>query len=103
MAWGLWAQTSEMTGHLGELDHRRMSRIGIIPLSSNEGLALLDEAMLADEALVLPMRLDVGALRAQARASELPALLSNLVRASSRRASQVTDSLALRLKSVPED
>ena len=34
LAWGLWEQASEMTGHLGQTDLARMRRAGLLPLSS---------------------------------------------------------------------
>ncbi|MFE2188304.1 type I polyketide synthase, partial [Streptomyces sp. NPDC059455] len=42
LAWGLWAQASEMTGHMGRSDLTRLR--GMRPLSSERGLALLDAA-----------------------------------------------------------
>ena len=45
LAWGLWADASAMTGHLGTGDRARMTRGGMPPLSEREGLALLDAAL----------------------------------------------------------
>ncbi|OLZ58226.1 hypothetical protein AV521_46190, partial [Streptomyces sp. IMTB 2501] len=42
LAWGLWAQTSGMTGHLSDQDLARMSRSAIKPLSSQQGLQIFD-------------------------------------------------------------
>ncbi|WP_459251168.1 acyl carrier protein, partial [Streptomyces youssoufiensis] len=77
MAWGLWAEASGMTGHLGERDLRRVSRSGLVPLSSQEGLELFDAALVSDAVVPVLFRLDVPALRAQA--AELPALFRNVV------------------------
>ncbi|MEU0931585.1 type I polyketide synthase, partial [Streptomyces malaysiensis] len=77
MAWGLWAEASGMTGHLGERDLRRVSRSGLVPLSSDEGLELFDAALVADETVPVPVRLDIPALRAQG--AELPAVFRNVV------------------------
>ncbi|HEY5285511.1 MAG TPA: SDR family NAD(P)-dependent oxidoreductase [Solirubrobacteraceae bacterium] len=84
IAWGLWEQASGMTGHLTELDHGRVNRLGVLPLSNEEGLALLDEAIVTGEALVVSARLDMKALRARARDGELHSLLRELIRVRSR-------------------
>ena len=79
LAWGLWADASGLTGHLSEGDLARMARGGITGLSAAEGLALLDSALDRDEALLIPVRLDIAGLRTQAaRGAELPALLRGL-------------------------
>ncbi|MFE8950709.1 type I polyketide synthase, partial [Streptomyces sp. NPDC007856] len=81
LAWGLWAEASGMTGTLSDRDLRRISRDGMTALSSEEGLALFDTAVGVDEAVLLPMRLDLAALRAEAAATgTVPALLRGLVR-----------------------
>ncbi|SBT43754.1 type I polyketide synthase [Micromonospora auratinigra] len=84
LAWGFWEQRSGMTAHLDETDVARMARSGVLPLSSAQGLALLDAAVGADEALLVPIRLDTAALRAQGQA--LPALFRGLIRLPARRA-----------------
>ncbi|NIY70588.1 Type I modular polyketide synthase [Streptomyces malaysiensis] len=85
LAWGMWAQASDMTGHLGDADLRRMARGGTIPLSTEQGLTLLDTALTIDAAQLVPVRLDLGALRSQASASGVAPILRGLVRAPSRR------------------
>jgi NADPH:quinone reductase-like Zn-dependent oxidoreductase len=80
IAWGLWARASEMTGHIGELDRARISRGGLLSLSDEQGLALLDDALAIGEALVVSVGLDMSALRAQARVGELPGLWRELIR-----------------------
>nr|WP_062342606.1 type I polyketide synthase [Herbidospora sakaeratensis] len=64
LAWGLWAGASSMTGHLDAGDRRRAGRGLMGELSVGDGLALLDLAMARDEALLVPARLNVAALRA---------------------------------------
>ncbi|MCC5481302.1 SDR family NAD(P)-dependent oxidoreductase, partial [Streptomyces sp. JA03] len=87
LAWGLWAEASGMTGELDDVDLRRIARGGVLPLSSEEGLALFDTAVGVDEAVLLPMRLDLAALRAETAATgTVPALLRGLVRTPVRRA-----------------
>ncbi|HZN19848.1 MAG TPA: SDR family NAD(P)-dependent oxidoreductase, partial [Micromonosporaceae bacterium] len=86
LAWGYWAQDSGMTGHLDRADVARMGRSGVLPLTSQQGLALFDAAHDLDGGLLVPVRLDLAALRARAAAGVLPALLRGLVRAGARRA-----------------
>jgi NAD(P)-dependent dehydrogenase (short-subunit alcohol dehydrogenase family)/acyl carrier protein len=101
LAWGLWAQDSAMTGGLGEVDLARVERSGMSALSAGEGLALFDESLRIDEALVIAARLDLRGLRALARTGEVPPLLRGLVRAATQRARASTGSLAARLASIP--
>ncbi len=84
IAWGLWERASEMTGALGERDRARMNRSGVLALSDEEGLQLLDEALILDEALAVSARLDMKELRARARSGELDALLGGIVRVPAR-------------------
>ncbi|MFJ2796753.1 type I polyketide synthase [Streptomyces sp. NPDC087290] len=81
LAWGLWAGASAMTSGLGEADRRRMARLGAEALSEAEGLELLDRAVAGDQdGLLVPVRLNLPALRMLADSGRLPALLSGLVR-----------------------
>jgi len=98
LAWGSWDRG--MAGGLSEADRARAERLGVTALSDDEGLALFDIAGAADQPLLVPVRLDAGALRAQARVGVLPAVLQGLVRSRTRRAS--AGSLARRLAAVPE-
>ncbi|MGP9017961.1 SDR family NAD(P)-dependent oxidoreductase [Streptomyces sp. BR1] len=93
LAWGLWAEASAMTGELGEADRERMGRGGVSALSADEGVALFDAASGSGRALLVPVRLDLVALRAQAAAGGvLPPLLSGLVRTTTRRTAGTDDS-----------
>ncbi len=103
LAWGAWDQGSGgMTETLGEGDRARLARVGIVPLSAEQGLDLFDLARTLEQALLLPVRLDTAALRAQAKAGMLPAVLEGLIRMPARRASAAKGSLASRLASEPE-
>ncbi|NEA17244.1 beta-ketoacyl reductase, partial [Streptomyces halstedii] len=66
LAWGLWANSTGMTGGLTEADLRRIARGGIVAFDPAQGLALFDTAGTLDEPVVLPLRLDTAAVRAQA-------------------------------------
>jgi acyl carrier protein len=97
LAWGLWAQATGMTGALDPAQLGRLERMGVSALSTDLGVELFDQARRLDAALVVPMRLDLAALRAQARAGMLPPLLRGLVRVPARRAQAAGGSLAQRL------
>ncbi|MFF0579687.1 SDR family NAD(P)-dependent oxidoreductase [Streptosporangium saharense] len=86
LAWGLWADASGMTAHLGEADRRRMSRSGIAPLPTEEGMDLFDQAVAGGQAALVPARFDLVALGRLAAGALLPAMLSGLVRLPARRA-----------------
>jgi acyl carrier protein len=102
LAWGLWAQPSGMTGELSDTDRLRMARAGMLPLSERQGLELFELGRSTARAVVLPMRLDGRALRAQARDGMLPPLLRGLVRMPARRAHDGAGSLTRRLAGIPE-
>jgi polyketide synthase 12 len=103
MAWGLWQQASDLTGGMSELDVGRMARSGVGVLSDREGLELFDSAHALGETLIVPVKLDIAALRMKARTGELPALLRGLVRAPTRREhSDDHGALKQRLAIAPE-
>ncbi|WP_159056410.1 type I polyketide synthase, partial [Streptomyces sp. DSM 15324] len=89
LAWGLWAERSGMTERLGEGARHRLARLGIAALDSDRALALFDAAGRADDAVLLPIRLDPAALRARATDGQdgdgVATLLRGLVRVPVRR------------------
>ncbi|KJS57894.1 type I polyketide synthase, partial [Streptomyces rubellomurinus] len=91
LAWGHWEPASGMTAHLAEDDLARMRRGGVLPFTAEHGLALLDAAIGLDQPLLLPIRLDLPALRARARGAEGPGLLRGFVRTAARRAAAGDD------------
>ncbi|MFI0817943.1 type I polyketide synthase [Streptomyces sp. NPDC021098] len=82
LAWGLWAGAG-MGDTLDEADINRMRRAGLPPLPVADGLALLDTALTVDAAALVPMRVDLAALRNQPAISPL---FRGLVRIPARRA-----------------
>ncbi|WP_344598941.1 SDR family NAD(P)-dependent oxidoreductase, partial [Streptomyces violaceusniger] len=87
LVWGMWAEERGMGGRLGEADQKRAARGGVLPLSAAEGLALFDAAhAVADEAVLVPVRLEMATLRAAAATGELLPLYRGLVRTPVRRA-----------------
>ncbi|WP_326954598.1 SDR family NAD(P)-dependent oxidoreductase [Amycolatopsis sp. NBC_01286] len=87
LAWGPWAGGG-MLGSLTEADVRRMTRGGIPPLTAAEGLALFDAGLASAEPALLPVRLDLAALRARAASGGVPTVLNGLIRHRARRAAE---------------
>ncbi|MFI6093844.1 type I polyketide synthase, partial [Streptomyces sp. NPDC051218] len=82
---GPWAHEA---GIGRNLDERLLSRIdrSFVPLDAEEGLVVLDVALARDEAVLMPARLDMAGLRAQAAGSEdIPPLWRALAGATVRR------------------
>ncbi|MDT0447404.1 type I polyketide synthase [Streptomyces sp. DSM 41886] len=82
LAWGLWARASGMTSHLGEEEVRRLGRTGLLPLGTEQGLALFDAAVADTRAVLVPALLDTAGARMR---GEVPFLLRGLVRTPARR------------------
>ncbi|WP_347359826.1 SDR family NAD(P)-dependent oxidoreductase, partial [Streptomyces sp. 150FB] len=82
LAWGLWEQASGITAKLSDADRRRMVRSGFDPLPSAEALSLFDIACATDAELLVPARLRIEELRAQA---VIPAVLRTLTARPARR------------------
>jgi mycoketide-CoA synthase len=107
LAWGLWDQASAMTGGLDAADRARLGRDGILALSSAEAMELFDTALIVNEPVLAPARIDLGALRAHAVA--IPPMFTDLINAPTRRrvddslsAARSKSALAHRLHGLPE-
>ncbi|MFD7932548.1 type I polyketide synthase, partial [Streptomyces sp. NPDC059742] len=101
LAWGLWTGVGGMGGDLADGDRERINRGGIGVLAPETGLALFDAARRTDDPLLVPLPLDLAALRAQARTGLVPDLLRGLVRVPARRAAgqgATADGSALRTR-----
>nr|WP_246110245.1 type I polyketide synthase [Saccharopolyspora dendranthemae] len=61
VAWGLWEQRSAMTEGLDDTDLTRMARTGVLPMSNEDALRLLDAATTSARGLVLAADLDTSA------------------------------------------
>ncbi|MFG2197181.1 SDR family NAD(P)-dependent oxidoreductase, partial [Streptomyces sp. NPDC048639] len=101
LAWGLWDTGDGMAGSLGAADVRRIGRMGLAPLTEEEGLALFDAALAADQAMLLPTRLDLAGL--ERRGAEPPALLRALARTPVRRVAADTSAAASGTKNGDSD
>nr|APD71696.1 type I polyketide synthase 2 [Streptomyces sp.] len=108
LAWGLWAQASDISGDLGEADLRRLAAPGITAMSSDEALALFDAVHGADASALVTARLDLPALRAVAQVEEVPPALRSLVGTARRAPVQESpgdlgvDALRRELAALPE-
>ncbi|CAL9647035.1 hypothetical protein SUDANB60_06459 (plasmid) [Streptomyces sp. enrichment culture] len=81
LAWGLWEQSLGMAGHLSAVDQARASRSGVLEISAAEGMELFDAALVSERALLVPVKLDLRTVRADASAgAAVPHLLRGLVR-----------------------
>ncbi|KQY07095.1 polyketide synthase [Mycobacterium sp. Root135] len=91
LAWGLWDQASDMTGHLADADLSRLGRDGILAMSTGDAMTLFDSALVVGEPLLAPVRIDRAALRAKSAEGLLPPMFAQLANTSARR--RVDDSL----------
>ncbi|MGA5818080.1 type I polyketide synthase [Kitasatospora sp. NPDC094028] len=78
LAWGLWAERSELTGRLDGVTAARLTREGVGALDTAEALDLFDRARKIDEPVLVPVRFDLGQLRERADRDRIPALLREL-------------------------
>ncbi|HET9383446.1 MAG TPA: type I polyketide synthase [Streptomyces sp.] len=108
LAWGLWEQTTGMTTHLSAVDQARMSRGGVLAMTPAEALEILDTGLRTGRSgasLLVPIKLDLRALRGQASAGgTVPHLLRGLVRTGrrpARTASADSGGLVRRLAALP--
>ncbi|GAA2622027.1 SDR family NAD(P)-dependent oxidoreductase [Streptomyces axinellae] len=81
LGWGLWAERSELSGHLDEADLRRLARVGILPLATGDALAAFDAALSSPNPVVFPVRLETGRLPGSDPALLTPLLREHLGRA----------------------
>ena len=106
LMWGLWEQRGVgMTAHLGRAELMRMRRQGVQALSLELGLELLDAAQSLPDAVVMPIRLDIGVMQRQF-GEDVPALYRGLLRSGLKRASASsgdTNTLRARLASLASE
>ncbi|WP_424210806.1 SDR family NAD(P)-dependent oxidoreductase [Streptomyces sp. BI20] len=84
LAWGLWAESSDLSGHLAEADLRRLARSGLRPLATDDAMALFDAAPATGRAVLAVTRWDTAGLRNSGE--PIPALLRGMVRPAPKRA-----------------
>ncbi|MEU9797244.1 type I polyketide synthase [Streptomyces sparsogenes] len=76
LSWGVWAETSGITGDLDKTDLDRMARSGVRPLPTADALALFDAATGDNHTHAVPVRLDPARFT-----GTVPPLLRGLVKA----------------------
>ncbi|MET8146547.1 SDR family NAD(P)-dependent oxidoreductase [Sphaerisporangium sp. NPDC005288] len=81
LAWGLWAERSAMTAHVGTGDSARLAATGLRELDTETGLRRFDAAISGDAPVVLAADLDADALSGH----PVPPMLRGLVAAPARR------------------
>ncbi|WP_232534325.1 beta-ketoacyl reductase [Plantactinospora sp. KBS50] len=106
LAWGLWA--AGMGGTLDPAGAARIAASGVLPLTTEQGLAFFDAALrLPERPALVAARLDLARLRGRASAGPVPPLLRGLVRAPARRSAQTAaadaEALSRRLATLPDD
>ncbi|MFD7846542.1 SDR family NAD(P)-dependent oxidoreductase [Nocardia sp. NPDC059764] len=101
IAWGLWAEGTGMTGHLGDTDTTRLGRVGMAAMSDEQGLALFDAAVAEHRSSVVAARVDMAALVTGARVGTLAPMLEGLL-PEVRRAAEVAVDLRQRLTGLPD-
>ncbi|GAA3440285.1 hypothetical protein GCM10018954_099080 [Kutzneria kofuensis] len=65
LAWGLWSETSGLTGGA---DTGRMARAGVVGIATEQGLRMFDAALGSGRAVTVPVAIDRTARRPTARA-----------------------------------
>jgi pimaricinolide synthase PimS1 len=77
IAWGSWE--SGMAAQLSDADQARLTRTGVTPLTTEQGLTLLDVAMASGAAHVVAAGFRLPALRERQRNGTLPPILRGLL------------------------
>ncbi len=78
LAWGLWAETTEMESRLDASHLRRLGRLGLAPIGNEYGLARFDAALVADAGAIAIPGFDLPALRRLAGSPGLSPVLAGL-------------------------
>ncbi len=86
LAWGQWEPASGTTGQLEDAHQARLRRSGFVPFASDEALGLFDTGVYGDRAVLVPVRIDMPALRNTARGGPMAALWQRLAGTSTRQA-----------------
>ncbi len=100
LAWGLWSEGG-MSGELADTDLIRMARSGVFGLSFDDGLELFDATFGTEQPSLVPVRLDMSGLRADAHG--VPAMLRGLVRGTPRRRAEAADDSWERIVALPAE
>ncbi|WP_329572900.1 type I polyketide synthase [Kitasatospora sp. NBC_01266] len=104
LAWGFWGEASGMTSGLTADERTRIAaQGGVLPIASDEGVALFDAARRAGDATLVPVKLNIAAIRAQgASAREVFRALAPVTARRKAGAKVETGGLQQRLAAVAE-
>ena len=86
LVWGWWGRTSRILDELAEVDRNRFDRVGMIAFTEQEGMELFDAALWAPDAVLVPAKMDLAAMRARADSEPVHVLMRGLVRVGRRSA-----------------
>ncbi|MFF4701458.1 beta-ketoacyl reductase, partial [Streptomyces chattanoogensis] len=101
IAWGLWEQRSGMTAHLTDADVERLSRAGEMPLPTELGLRLFDEAAGSPWPVATAFGLDLAAVRASGTVPPVLRTLAGPIRRQATATVTAERSWAERLAELP--
>ena len=79
VAWGYWQTPTGMTAHLNTADVTRLAGSGLVPITTEHGVALFDAALGSQRPNLVASPFNVGALTRRARNNSLDPVLSALV------------------------
>ncbi|MDH2430798.1 SDR family NAD(P)-dependent oxidoreductase [Sphaerisporangium sp. TRM90804] len=63
LGWGMWATAGGMGSGVTQAERGRMAQAGLRPISADEGLVMFDQALATGRAALLPVPIDLRALR----------------------------------------
>ncbi|WP_033334188.1 type I polyketide synthase [Streptomyces novaecaesareae] len=106
LAWGMWAERSGLTDRLNSQQATKLERNGFGALSTEEALDLFDTArMMITESVLVPVKLDLAAVRGRAERGQVPSLLREpapVAAAAAVPAADPATGFAQRLRAMPE-
>ncbi|MCT2588330.1 type I polyketide synthase, partial [Actinophytocola gossypii] len=97
LAWGYWAEGTELTGHLSEADQNRLAGNGVRPMDTATVLRHLDATLAGNGAHYCPTSLDVTGLSPDVT----PPILHRLLPATAKRGTRAPVSLRVQLDGIP--
>ncbi|AOS63728.1 type I polyketide synthase [Actinoalloteichus hymeniacidonis] len=97
LAWGPWEEDGGMTAALTDTDRKRIARAGLLAFNPETGVEVFDRAVSAEDATVVPMRIDTKALSGRSGDTTVPVLLRSLAAPKAAQAAAPAEDLARRL------
>ena len=103
LAWGYWQTRTGVTAHLTDVDLALMTRQGLVPISTSDGLALFDAALAAGRPVLVPAPWNTRTLARYAHHNTLAPILSSLTSVARPRVTTAATDLATRLARLSPD